>query len=408
MTDIKTSDVLRNRSLVLFLIARISTAISFQMLSIAVGWQMYALTNDPFWLGMVGLVQFLPMFLLTLAVGHVADRFDRRRIIGASQIVTATGVFLLAAGTMQGWLSKESILAILLFISAANAFSNPSMQALMPNLVEKEQFPRAATVSASAFQFAVIVGPSLGGLLYAISPVVVYVLGGTLSLTASLLVNLVQLKTQQARPGPATLKSLFAGITFIWSKPVILGAISLDMFAVLFGGATALLPAYAAHILIVGPVGLGILRAAPAVGALLTSLFLARRPLERHVGRAMFIAVIVFGLATLGFSISKSFAVSLAMLFVLGAADVVSVVIRSTLVQLETPDEMRGRVSSVNTMFIGTSNQLGEFESGVTASWWGIVPAVFVGGLGTIAVALAWTRLFPAIWRIDRFGKREG
>ncbi len=276
------------------------------------------------------------------------------------------------------------------------------MQALMPGLVTAEFFPRAAAWFASATQTAVIIGPALGGFLYIFGPTAVYTAIGMLFLGASLLVFLVQTRQASPKIDRADLHSLFAGIAFIWSKPEILGAISLDLFAVLLGGATALLPIYAQDILIVGPVGLGILRSAPAVGALLMSVLLARRPLRHRVGRIMFMAVIVFGIATIGFAVSTSFVLSIAMLIILGTADVISVVVRSALVQLRTPDEMRGRVSAVNSMFIGTSNQLGEFESGLTASWFGTVPSVLIGGIGTIIVAATWMRIFPGLLHADR------
>jgi MFS family permease len=276
------------------------------------------------------------------------------------------------------------------------------MQALMPNLVTAELFPRAAAWFASATQTAVVIGPAIGGFLYIFGPTSVYFAIGLLFLAASLLVVLVQARQASPKVDRADLQSLFAGIAFIRSKPEILGSISLDLFAVLLGGATALLPIYAREILNVGPVGLGILRAAPAVGALLMSVLLARRPLRHRVGQIMFMAVTVFGIATIGFAVSTSFVLSIAMLIILGAADVISVVVRSALVQLRTPDEMRGRVSAVNSMFIGTSNQLGEFESGLTASWFGTVPSVLIGGIGTIIVAAIWMRLFPALLNADR------
>lgn len=403
----KTPSILKNKSLKLLLISRVSTVIASQMLTIAVGWQIYSLTENPFYLGLVGLMQFLPMFLLTLLVGHVADRYDRRRIISISEILGSLGVFILALGSYNGLITKERILIVIFFIGITNAFQGPSMQALLPNVVDKKDFPKAAALVASATQFAVIIGPGLGGVLYSFGPMVVYSIAGTLSLLTCILVNFISVKTEQSKAEPATIKSLFAGISFIKRKPIILGAISLDLFAVLFGGATALLPVYASQILIVGPLGLGLLRSAPAVGALLTSIMLARKPLTRKVGQTMFVAVIFFGISTIVFAISTSFILSMAVLFILGASDMISVVIRSTLVQMATPDSMRGRVSSVNSMFIGTSNQLGEFESGLTASLFGIVPAVLIGGIGTIVVVLLWMKLFPDILHIDKFQHKK-
>ncbi|MGD0153473.1 MAG: MFS transporter [Thermacetogeniaceae bacterium] len=394
--------ILHNRSFVIYCLARVSTTVAAQMLAVAVGWQIYALTNSAFYLGLVGLVQFLPMVLLTLMVGHVADRYNRRLIISACQFIEGVGVLVLAAGSYAGWLNKESILAIMFLLGAVRAFEGPTMQALMPGLVAVEHLSRAAAWTASASQTAVIIGPALGGFLYIYGPTTVYSIVGLLLLGASLLVFLIQIKQILPKRDPVDLPSLFAGIAFIRSKPAIIGAISLDLFAVLLGGATALLPIYAKEILIVGPLGLGILRAAPAVGALLMSVYLARHPLQHRVGRIMFLAVFIFGIATFVFGISTSFVLSITALIILGAADVFSVVIRAALVQLKTPDEMRGRVSAVNSMFIGTSNQLGEFESGLTASWFGLVPAVLIGGIGTIIVAVIWMRIFPELADVDK------
>jgi MFS family permease len=371
------------------------------MLAVAVGWHIYALTGSPFYLGLVGLAQFLPMFVLTLIAGHAADRYDRRLIIRACQFIEGAGAAVLAAGSVSGRLSAEAILGVVFVVGAARAFEYPTMQALLPNLVSIDLFPRAVAWSSSSVQTAVIVGPALGGLLYALDPGVAYFAIGLLFASAGLLVSLIRIERRRGEPGSADLRSLFAGIAFIRANPPILGAISLDLFAVLLGGATALLPVYARDILAVGPWGLGLLRSAPAFGALTMSIGLARRPLRGRVGRTMFVAVIIFGIATISFGLSTSLLPSLLSLAVLGAADVFSVVIRQSLVQMNTPDAMRGRVSAVNSMFIGTSNQLGEFESGLTAAWFGVVPAVVIGGAGTILVALIWMRLFPQLLRVD-------
>jgi len=404
MSTLHNPTVLRNRSLIILLISRTSTAFAFQMLTIAVGWQIYKLTGSAFYLGLVGLVQFLPMFALTLVVGYVADHFNRKLIICLCQVIEGVGIFLLALGSYQGWITKEGILILIFFIAIANAFQGPPMQALLPNTVSKELFPKAAAWSASAFQFAVILGPALGGVLYYFGPCVVYFIASILCLLTAVIIPFILVKQVMSEREPVTIKSVFAGISFIISKPVILGAISLDLFAVLFGGATALLPIYAYKILLVGPLGLGLLRSAPAVGALIMSVVLARKPLQSKVGKKMFIAVIFFGISTVIFAISRSFILSLAILFILGASDVISVVIRATLIQIETPDSMRGRVSSVNLMFIGTSNQLGEFESGVAATLFGVVPAVLIGGIGTIIVVLLWMKLFPQLLHRDKLG----
>jgi len=399
---VKNSTALQNKSLLLLLTSRVSAALAFQMLTVAVGWQMYSLTQSAFYLGLVGLVQFLPMILLTLVVGHVADRYDRKLIISLSQMAESLAVFSLAFGCYHGWISKESILIIMFFIGATNSFQGPPMQALLPNIVSKDIFPKAAALMASAFQFSVIIGPGLGGILYSFGPGLVYTLVGVLLFISSMVILFISAQKEEVKPEPKSLKTLFAGISFIKSRPVILGAISLDLFAVLFGGATALLPIYASKILNVGTFGLGMLRSAPAVGALLMAAFLARNPLKKKVGRTMFIAVIFFGITTIIFAMSTSFIISILALFVLGASDIISVVIRSTFVQLETPDNMRGRVSSVNQLFIGTSNQLGEFESGLTATWFGAEPAVLIGGIGTIVVVMLWMKLFPDLLHIDK------
>jgi MFS family permease len=399
--DILQSSLLRHKPFRLFWFARGASTLALQMQAVAVGWQIYALTGSPFYLGLVGLAQYLPQFVLTLAVGHVIDRYDRRRIAAICQFIEAIALALLTAGTFTGWIGKEAILAVVFVIGAARAFEAPTMLALVPGLVPQELIPRASAWSASANQCASIVGPALGGILYAIGPTTVYATSTVLFFTACTLMSGIDMHRTPPKKEPVTLKSLFAGITFIRSRQEILGAISLDLFAVLLGGATALLPIYARDILFTGPWGLGLLRAAPALGALTMSLFLARFPLRHKVGRTMFASVFVFGVGTIVFALSQSFALSMAALVVLGAADVISVVIRASLVQIRTPDEMRGRVSAVNSMFIGTSNQLGEFESGVTAALFGTVPAVVIGGIGTIAVVLVWMRLFPKLTSVD-------
>lgn len=393
--------MLRHRPFAFFWFARGFTSIAFQIQGVAVGWQVYALTGSPFYLGLVGLAQFLPMFLLTLAVGHVADRYDRRMVVRLCQIVEGLAAAALAFGSFSGWQSKESILVVVSIAGAARAFEAPTIHALVPGLVPALLIPRAMAWSASAHQTATILGPAIGGLLYTAGPTAAYATASILFLTASLLIALIRIERAPPNREPVSLQSLFAGIVFIRNQPVVLGAISLDLFAVLLGGATALLPVYARDILVAGPWGLGLLRSAPAVGALAMSIFLARKMIEHRIGWVMFVAVVIFGVATIVFAISTSFVLSLGALVVLGAADVISVVIRSSLVQIKTPDEMRGRVSAVNSMFIGTSNQLGEFESGLTAALFGVVPAVLMGGVGTIVVVILWMRLFPQLLRID-------
>ncbi|MGH7995557.1 MAG: MFS transporter [Opitutaceae bacterium] len=386
----------------LFWLARASSSLAFQMQGVAVGWQIYALTHSTFELGLVGLAEFLPMVLCTLPAGHAADRLDRRTISAISFAAQGAAMAVLALGSADGWLTPADIFGMIAIIGASRAFGRPASQALLPSLVPAEIFPTAIAWSATVFEMAAIAGPALGGLLYAWSPAGGYFIASALAFAAALLFSLIRPEPAAGeRPAP-TASSLFSGIGYIRRNPVILGSISLDLFAVLLGGATALLPAYARDILKTGAWGLGALRSAPAVGSLAMSVFLTYRPLRRRVGRKMFGAVTVFGLATIVFGLSRDFALSMVALAVLGAADMISVILRSSLVQLQTPDELRGRVSAVNGLFIGTSNQLGEFESGITASWLGIVPATVLGGVGTVLMVFIWMRLFPPLAAFDR------
>ncbi|HZZ56564.1 MAG TPA: MFS transporter [Opitutaceae bacterium] len=389
-----------------FWAARGASGLAYQMVGVAVGWQMYALTHSTFMLGLVGLAQFVPMVLCTLPAGHVADRHERRRVSALALLLQALAVGFLALGSRAGWLTSGMIFGAVALAGGARSFERPASQALLPALVPEAEFPRALALSAAIFQAAAIAGPALGGLIYGLGAFWVYAPAAALALLSAGAFVLIRVEGPERPRQPATLASLFSGIHYIRGQPVILGSISLDLFAVLLGGATALLPAFARDILKVGSWGLGALRAAPALGSLALSAWLARRPLQRHVGRKMFTAVILFGLATCVFGLSRSFALSFLALVVAGAADCVSVVVRSSLVQLQTPDAMRGRVSAVNSLFIGTSNQLGEFESGLTAAWWGIVPATVIGGLGTLAVAAIWMRLFPELARRDRLNAK--
>ncbi|MGY8526739.1 MFS transporter [Paracidovorax citrulli] len=401
--DSATESVFRDTGFRLFWSARLCSTIGYQIITVAVGWQMYDLTGDPLMLGLVGLVQFLPSVVLLLMSGHVADRFDRRLIVRMCQIAEGVIAASMAAATLAGWVSSTLIFAFVALIGASRAFETPTLQALLPGVVGPRQLARAVALSSSATQAAIIVGPALGGFAYVAGPGVVYGIGATLFLAAAVLVTALKLRQAQQRlTAPVSVQTLFAGFAYIRSRPVLLGAISLDLFAVLLGGATALLPIYARDILHTGPWGLGLLRSAPAVGALATAIWLARHPLNRRVGRVMFAAVAVFGLATVTFGLSTWLPLSMLALVVLGASDMISVVVRSTLVQLDTPDDMRGRVGAVNSVFIGASNQLGEFESGVTAAWFGPVGAVMIGGIGTLLVVLAWIRLFPSLAGRDR------
>jgi MFS family permease len=388
-----------------FWCARVASGVAFQMQAVAVGWQIYELTHSTFQLGMAGLVQFVPIVLFTLVAGHVADRYDRRLVYGLALGTQGLAVSILALGTWGHWLGIPGIFTVVAVIGAARAFQGPATQALLPTLVPEALVPKAIAWATGAFQTASIVGPSLGGLLYAFGPAVPFAVSGVLALVGAGFVALVRQERSERVREPATFASLFSGVNYIRRHPVILGSISLDLFAVLLGGATALLPVFARDILRIGVWGLGALRSAPAIGSLVTSILMARRPAESRVGRKMFMAVIAFGLTTIVFGFSRSFWLSFAALIAMGAVDTVSVIIRSSLVQLETPDAMRGRVGAVNSLFIGTSNQLGEFESGVTASAFGTVAATVLGGVGTLVVAALWMRLFPTLRNFDSFKK---
>ena len=386
--------LVRQRPFVSFWTSRIFATMGYQMLSVAVGWQVYDQTHSPLALGLVGLAQFVPAIALVLVTGHVADRYDRRAIVRACQTVEAAVALTLALGCLRGLLPTAAIFAAVVAIGTARAFEAPTMQALLPQLVAADVLPRAMALSSSAFQMAVIVGPAAGGLLYVAGPGTVYGASAAFFLVSSFVVGSIRGSAPRLKREPVSITSVLAGIAYIRSKPAILGAITLDLFAVLLGGATAMLPVYARDVLATGPWGLGLLRAAPAAGALVMAVVFARRRIERHAGRVMFATVAVFGAATIVFGLSRWFPLSLGALAILGAADMISVVIRQSLVQLQTPDAMRGRVSAVNMVFIGTSNQLGEFESGVLAAWIGVVPSVVLGGLGTLAVVAIAIRVF--------------
>jgi MFS family permease len=390
-----------HRPFALYWSARVSTTVALQMQTVAVSWQMYDLTNNPLDLGLVGLFHFIPAALLVLVAGHVADRYDRRAVVRTCQFVAGLAAAVLAAGTAGGWLTREAILGVVLVIGAARTFETTIMQTLVPAVVPLPLLARATAASSSATQLAVIAGPALGGLLYAVSPILVYALCCGLYIAAGLLIGLIRIQRQSIVREPISLATLFAGFAYIRRNRIVLGAISLDLFAVLVGGVTALLPVFARDVLGAGPWGLGLLRAAPGVGALVAAAVMTRWPLRRMVGRIMFGAVAMFGVAILLFALSRSFVLSMAALGLLGAADMVSVVIRMTLVQLETPDEMRGRVSAVNSLFVTASNQLGEFRAGLMAAWLGAIPAVLVGGVGALAVALIGRKIFAELYRVD-------
>jgi MFS family permease len=388
---------MRHRPFALFWSARVMSSVAFQMMSVAIGWQIYSITHSAFALGLVGLSQFLPMFMLTLVVGHVADRYDRRTIAFICQAIQGIAALTLCVATWRGVPSQGLIYLVAAIAGSARAFESPSMAALLPNLIPRAQLQYATAWSTSANQTAQILGPAMGGLLYGLGALTVYGAVAVAFIGAAVVLSSIRIEQVVRTRTPLTLESLFSGIAFIRRKPVILGALSLDLFAVLLGGATALLPVFAHDILHAGPWALGVLRAAPAVGALAGSIYLAHFPLRKRAGTALFGGVIAFGIATIVFGLSRNLYVSLIALAALGASDVISVVVRMSLVQLQTPDDMRGRVGAINSLFVGTSNQLGEFESGMTAGLFGAVPAVLIGGVGTIAVALLWMRLFPGL-----------
>ncbi|QDL93547.1 MFS transporter [Paroceanicella profunda] len=394
--------VLQDRNYRAFIASRVFSSLGFQSITVALAWMLYDRTGNAYMLGFLGLAQFLPMAALTFVVGAAADRFDRRRIGLACQGLEAVTVALLGVLFWQGALSPPLILSAAALLGAAVAFERPTMAALLPGIVGPAMLQRAVATSTSFMQTALIIGPSLGGLLYGFGAGTVFAASTLLFCGAAASIALIRRAGPAPKRARMSFGTIFAGVAFIRSRPEVLGTISLDLFAVLLGGATALLPVFAADILRAGPIGLGMLRAAPAVGALLMSLWLARHPIERGAGRRMFLAVGVFGLATIVFSLSRSVPLSVLALFVVGASDTISVVVRSSLVQLLTPDDMRGRVNAVNSLFIGTSNQLGEFESGMVAGAFGPVAAGLIGGMGTIAVVLMWMRLFPQLARVER------
>jgi MFS family permease len=401
--------VLRHPDLRRYLSARFVVSIATQVQTVAVGWQVFSVSGDPFDLGLVALSQFLPFIVLILPAGHVADRYDRRRVQLLTYVLLGVCAAALLGMSLAGITDIAPVLVVMVVFGIARAFNQPTGQALLPNIAPPGAFPRAVALNSSLGQVATIAGPALGGGLVVLGVGVAYAIATLLIVAGVVLVSGLRGGGRLDRATePVSWGSLLSGVTFVRSKPVVLGSISLDLFAVLFGGAEALLPIYAGEILDVGPVGLGVMRAAPAVGAALLAAVMSIRPIHRHVGRWMFGGVVAFGIATITFGLSTSLPLSLAALIVMGAGDMVSVYIRHLLVQLETPDQIRGRVSAVNSVFIGASNELGEFESGLTAAWWGIVPAVVIGGAATLSVAALWAALFPVLRRLDRFPGPDG
>jgi len=393
----------QQRPFVLFWLARVSTTMGYQMLALVIGWQLYQLTNSAFDLGLVGLIQFVPAVILTLLIGHAADRYDRRLIIRAAQATYALAAVLITTALIANVLSRDILFGVVFLIGSARAFEVPTGSALVPALVPAPLITRAVGGWTSANQLAVICGPALGGLIYAASPVAVTALCIAFFATSITLVSLIEIKGTAPAREPPTFASVLAGFEFIRTNRRLLGVITLDLFVVLLGGVTALLPIFARDILAVGPIGLGLLRSAPAAGALITAVTLSRYPVERYIGPKMFAVVAIYGLTTIVFGLSSWFPLSLAALAMLGAADSLSIVIRFSLVQIETPDDKRGRVSAINYLFVGSSNTLGDFESGTVAAWLGAVTSVLIGGFGSLLIAGLWMILFPDLRRIDRF-----
>ncbi|GAB2798270.1 MFS transporter [Halomonas shantousis] len=387
-----------------FLGSRLAAAFAMQIQAIVVAWQVYAITQDPLTLGYVGLAQFLPMVVLLLPAGDLVDRFDRRLILHLSWAVQGICSALLLWLALEPPSHAGPFYAVLVLFGAARAFTGPTLQSLLPQIVPPALLGKAIALNSSIMKIAVISGPMLGGLLYTFGAQMAYLvcLACFVIAVATLFFVPVVYKGERVAQETTAWKRFTAGIVYIRRQPVILGVISLDLFAVLFGGVVALLPVYAQEILHVGPEGLGALRSAIAIGAFLMGLYLGVRAIKRHAGIVMFAAVAVFGIANLVFALSHVFWLSFLALMIAGAADMISVYVRLTLLQLATPDEMRGRVNAVNMLFIGASNELGEFESGVTASWFGTVPAAVIGGMGTLAVVGLWMWGFPSLRKADR------
>ena len=399
-TEFSESDrwaALRQNAFMKYWFSRFGSSFAAQIQTVAVGWQVYDLTRDPLDLGLVGLSQFLPALALVLVTGAVADRFRRRTIMAVCTVIEGLCAVALLAFTVIGLRSVTPIFVVLALFGVARAFYGPAQQSLLPNLVPTAILASAIALNTMSWQLATVLGPVAGGLLYGIGPTFAYGTAALLFLLAAVLILLVPRPPQKALYEPKTWQTLVAGFRYVWTEKIVLGAISLDLFAVLLGGATALLPVYARDILDVGPWGLGLLRTGPAIGAISVALYLTTHPIRDHAGMLMFFFVGVFGAATIVFGISTLVWLSVLALIVLGAADMVSVYVRETLIQLWTPDPVRGRVSAINGVFVGASNELGEFRAGVSAALIGTVPAVVVGGLGAIAVTVLWALMFPGL-----------
>jgi MFS family permease len=405
--------ILKNRDFALYLGSRAFASIATQMIIMAVGWQVYHITGRVLDLGLIGLSQFLPFLALVLVSGHVADQFDRRIIILIGHCAYALCALTLLSFALAKINTTLPIFCVLAIFGVTRAFQVPASQSFVPTIVPLTALRNALAINSSANQVAAIVGPSIGGIVYAIAEgglgrnsgaAVVYGAAAVLLVIAIIMVALIRKRRVPSSRSSLSWGTLLQGLRFVWGRKTILGAISLDLFAVLFGGATALLPAYTRDVLHAGPEVFGYLRAAPGIGAGATAIWLAIRPVSRHVGPTMFAGVAAFGAATVVLGLTRRFWVAMTVLVILGVGDMISVFIRSLLVQLETPDAIRGRVSAVNSVFVGASNELGEFESGTTAAWFGLVPAIVVGGAATLLVAFLWARVFfPKLWRMQTF-----
>jgi MFS family permease len=401
------TSLLRHTVFTRFWVGDIASVLGNQMLVLAVGWQIYDITNSAMSLGLVGLAHFGAQLLFTLPAGHAADRYGRRHVATLCQVVQCAAAVTLAVGNHGGWINSEIIYASVALTGTAQTFQNPAMRSLLPSLVGMELLPRCIAFHGAVKKAAIIAGPALGGLIYLWGASAVYIASAAAFALAGAIIVCICANRVRRHQEADTLRYMFGGLHYIFGKPIILGAITLDLFATLLGGAVALLPIYARDILQTGPLGLGLLRSAPALGAVLASIYLVRAPLTHGVGKVLFISVAAFGVCTIVFGVSTWLPLSLLALTIMGMADMVSVVIRTSLVQLETPDEMRGRVSAVHSLFTGTANHLGQFESGITAAWWGTVPAVVVGGIGTLVVAALWLRWFPDLVQRETIATRR-
>lgn len=398
----------RHRSYALFFFSRFLAAFATQIISVSVGWQMYDVTGNALYLGLIGLFQFLPSLILILVTGTVADRYNRRMIVALCLGLASACAAALLLLTVTGSFSPWPVFAILIVFGIERAFMGPAVQSLAPNLVPAADLPNAVAWNSSSWQTASILGPVAGGLLYGLGPTVAYSTAFVFMLLGALLVVAIPKPQSHSAPRAVTMETILAGFRFIFAEKVVLGAISLDLFAVLLGGAVALMPIFARDVLTLGPWGLGLLRSAPGIGAIAVAVFLAAYPIRHRAGTVMFVGVALFGVATVIFGLSSTAWISIAALVMMGASDMVSVYVRETLLALWTPDEVRGRVNAVNSVFVGASNELGEFRAGTMAHAIGAVPAVIVGGIGTIAVAAVWSGMFPKLRRIDNLEAPTG